>query len=79
MREKVKLAAANGTPIAVEGEAILEFEAHGDDCEIKFLDADVRRPFGAVSAIVDQGNTAVSRIRSPTLRTTCQERGYRCT
>ena len=26
---------------------------------MKFLDADVRKPLGAVSAIVDQGNTVV--------------------
>ena len=53
---KVKLAAANGSPIKVEGEAKLHFKRGGRRCEMRFLDADVRRPLAAVSAIVDEGN-----------------------
>ena len=58
-RENIKLMAANGSPIKVEGEAILNFTRGETRCEMKFLDADVRKPLGAVSAIVDQGNTVV--------------------
>ena len=57
--ESVKLMAANGSPIRVEGEAILNFIRGDKRCEMKFLDVDVRKPLGAVSAIVDQGNTVV--------------------
>ena len=53
------MAAANGSPIRVEGEASLHFRAGGRKCTINFLDADVRRPLGAVSAIVDGGNFVV--------------------
>ena len=59
LKKKVKLAAANGTEIAVKGEAELEFEQGGKRCRMGFLDADVKRPLASVSAIVDQGNTVV--------------------
>ena len=55
----VKLAAANGSPIEVVGEAALHFRRGDRKCAMKFLDADVKRPLGAVSAIVDEGNTVV--------------------
>ena len=55
----VKLAAANGSPIHVEGNAELNFQRGGRTCSMKFLDADVQRPLAAVSAIVDEGNTVV--------------------
>ena len=55
----VKLAAANGSPIKVEGEASLHFRAGGRKCTMNFVDVDVRRPLGAVSAIVDGGNIVV--------------------
>ena len=54
--EKPKLAAANGTPIAVAGEAILEFENNGRQCMMKFIDADVKRPLGSVADMMDGGN-----------------------
>ena len=60
---KVKLAAANGSPIHVEGEATLNFSKGGKRCAMKFLDADVKRPLAAVSAIVDEGNTVVFSAR----------------
>ena len=57
--KKPKLAAANGTCIEVDGEALLEFKMSGRRCGMKFLDADVKKPLGAVSAMVDEGNTVV--------------------
>ena len=59
----VRLAAANGSPIKVEGDAALHFKTGGRECTMNFLDADVRRPLGAVSAIVDGGNTVVFGAR----------------
>ena len=59
----VRLAAANGSPIKVEGDAALHFRTGGRECTMIFLDADVRRPLGAVSAIVDGGNTVVFSAR----------------
>ena len=53
LRKQVKLAAANGTEIAVRGEAELIFEQSGRKCAMGFLDADVKRPLASVSAIVD--------------------------
>ena len=55
----VKLAAANGTPIQVDGEAALHFKRGKRRCAMKFLDADVKRPLGSVSAMVDGGNRVV--------------------
>ena len=55
----VKLAAANGSDIRVEGEAKLRFRRNGKQCEMDFLDADVKRPLGAVSAIVDAANIVI--------------------
>ena len=52
-KKAVKLAAANGSPIRVEGDARLEFIRDGMKCIMKFLDADVKRPLASVSAIVD--------------------------
>ena len=56
---QVKLAAANGTPIRVDGEAALHFKRGKRQCAMKFLDADVKRPLGSVSAMVDGGNRVV--------------------
>ena len=55
----MKLAAANGSPIRVEGDARLEFIRDGRKCSVKLLDADVKRPLASVSAIVDEGNVVV--------------------
>jgi hypothetical protein len=54
-----KLAAANGSVIRVEGEARLDFQRAGTSCCMKFLDADVKKPLAAVSAMVDEGNKVV--------------------
>ena len=40
-KKAVKLAAANGSPIRVEGDARLEFIRDGMKCSMKFVDADV--------------------------------------
>ena len=58
-KKAVKLAAANGSPIRVEGDARLEFIRDGMKCSMMFLDADVKRPLASVSAIVDEGNVVV--------------------
>ena len=56
---KPRLAAANGTNIEVEGEALLDFEMKGWKCCVRFLDEDVKKPLGSVSAMVEEGNTVV--------------------
>ena len=58
-RKNVRLTAANGSAIHVEGDATLQCKRGGRMCAMKFLDADVQRPLGAVSAIADEGNTVV--------------------
>ena len=56
--EETRLMAANGTEIAVYGEAVLEFEGDGGGKgSMLFLDADVKKPLGAVSAMEDKGDT----------------------
>ena len=49
----VRLAAANGSALRVEGDAKLEFVHGGRQCCMKFLVADVKRPVASVSAIGD--------------------------
>ena len=58
-KKAVKLAAANGSPSRVEGDARLVFIRDGMKCSMNFLDADVKRPLDSVSVIVDQGNVVV--------------------
>ena len=53
------LCAANGTKIEVEGEALLKFKKGKKLMGMKFLDADVQKPLGAASAMVDAGNTVI--------------------
>ena len=55
----VKLAAATGSPIRVEGDARLEFVRDGKKCSTRFLDVDVKRPVASKSASVDEGNVVV--------------------
>ena len=59
--KKPKLAAANGTEITVEGEAMLEFESKGKRFQMQLLEAGVKRPLGSVAEIVDEGNMVVFR------------------
>ena len=58
-KKAVKLAAASGSPIRVEGDARLEFIRDGMKCSMKFLDAHVKRPLASVSAVVEEGNVIV--------------------
>ena len=43
----------------MEGDARLEVVADVKKCNIKFPDADVKRPLVSVSAIVDEGSVGV--------------------
>ena len=58
-----KLIAANGAAIPAYGRAVLGFQRGGVKGEMKFWDADVKEPFGAVSAMIDEGNTVVLRSK----------------
>ena len=44
------LAAARCGPMRVEADAALEFVRDAQKCDVKFLDADVKRPLSSVSA-----------------------------
>ena len=64
-RRKPKLQAVNGTNIEVDGEAVLEFEMGKRKCGMKFLDADVKKPLGAVSAKARPPAPQGGRLRGP--------------
>ena len=49
----------SGSPIRVEGDAELKFVRRGKQCNMKCLDADVKRLLVSVSAMVDAGNIVV--------------------
>ena len=55
----VRLAAASGCPRRVERDARLEFVEEGKKCNMKFLDADVKRSMASVSANLDAGTIVV--------------------
>ena len=57
--KSTKLAAVNGSPIRVGADTNLEFVRDGRRCNMKFLDADVKKPLASVSAIVDEGSVVV--------------------
>ena len=44
-----------GSPTREEGSARLEFVLDGKKCNMKFLDADVKRLLASVSAVVERG------------------------
>ena len=67
----VRLAVANGSRIRVEGDARLEFVRDGKKCNMKSLDADVKRPAASVSAIVDEGNVFVFGPQESYNESTC--------
>ena len=62
-KTKIKLEAANGTPIETYGEKLVKFEMEGvkGKAGVKFLMTDVQKPLAAVSAIVEAGNEVVFR------------------
>ena len=56
---------------------MLNFEQNGKQCSMKFLDTEVKKPLGAVSAMEDAGNTVVfSKKWGVTLRMMRQVRGF---
>ena len=55
----VKLMAANGQEMKVDGEKVVKFTTNERQCGIKFLVTDVKKPLAAVSAIVDEDNVVV--------------------
>ena len=58
--KRVRLEAANGTPIKVHGEKVVNFVTEKRDvCEMSFVVTDVTKPLAAVSAIVAAGNDVV--------------------
>ena len=59
MARNVKLMAANGQEMKVDGEKVVRFVTNERQCGIKFLVTDVKKPLAAVSAIVDERNVVV--------------------
>ena len=59
LAKKIKLMAANGQEMPVEGEKIVKFETDGRKCGMRFLVTDTKKPLAAVSSIVDEGNVVV--------------------
>ena len=59
LQRNVKLMAANGQEMKVDGEKVVKFTTNERQCGIKFLVTDVKKPLAAVSAIVDEGNVVV--------------------
>ena len=64
----MNLAAANGSPIRVEGDARLEFVRDGMKCSMSVLDADVERPLASVSSIAEDAGVPVEEVRGWTGR-----------
>ena len=59
LEKKVKLMAANGQEMPVDGEKVVRFETDGRKCGMRFLVTDTKKPLAAVSSIVDEGNVVV--------------------
>ena len=59
MTRRVRLTAANGQEMKVDGEKAIRFGADGKQCSMKFLVTEVKKPLAAVSSIVDEGNIVV--------------------
>ena len=57
--KKIKLMAANGQEMPVDGEKVVKFETDGRKCGMRFLVTDTKKPLAAVSSIVDEGNVVV--------------------
>jgi hypothetical protein len=57
--KKIKLMAANGQEMPVEGEKVVKFATDGRKCGMRFLVCDTKKPLAAVSSIVDEGNVVV--------------------
>jgi hypothetical protein len=59
LQRNIRLSAANGQEMKVDGEKVIKFETDGRRCAMKFLVTDTKKPLAAVSAIVDEGNVVV--------------------
>ena len=60
LKKKVKLVAANGSPIDVHGEKMIEFQVNGGRrCAMNYLVTGVKKPLASVGAIVDGGNRVI--------------------
>ena len=60
VKKKVKLVAANGSPIDVHGEKMIEFQVNGGRrCAMNYLVTGVKKPLASVGAIVDGGNRVI--------------------
>ena len=64
LKKKVKLVAANGSPIDVHGEKTIEFQIDlqvngGRRCAMNYLVTGVKKPLASVGAIVDGGNRVI--------------------
>ena len=59
MAKGIKLMAANGQEMKVDGEKLVKFQTGDMQCGLNFLVTDVKKPLAAVSAIVDGGNVVV--------------------
>ena len=60
LKKKVKLVAANGSPIDVHGEKMIEFQVSGGRrCAMNYLVTGVKKPLASVGGIVDGGNRVI--------------------
>ena len=59
LEKRIRLSAANGNEMKVEGEKMVRFKADGKECGMNFIVTEVKKPLAAVSAIVDEGNIVV--------------------
>ena len=64
----VRMAAVSGSPIHIEGDARLEFVRDGKRCNMKFVDAAVRRPLTSVSAMLTKATASCSDSKIRTSR-----------
>ncbi len=75
-KKNIKLVAANGTSIAVKGDAELRFQGpSGNRRSMKFLDADVKKAIGLSE--LHGGSREPSRVwRGGPVRRACRERHW---
>ena len=73
----VRLEAANGRLIRVEGEARLELVGDGKKCTMKFLDTNIKRLLASVSASVAEGHIVVFGQQESYIENASKARGFR--
>ena len=60
LKKKVKLVAANGSPIDVHGEKTIEFQISGGRrCAMNYLVTGVKKPLASIGTILDGGNRVI--------------------